>query len=55
MSEPNHTNEQGTESFGDKVLEALGTALGFGLFLLMLWLFWDLYWNPRLSIIDWLF
>ena len=33
MSEPNHTNEQGTGSFGDKVLEALGTALGFGLFL----------------------
>lgn len=55
MNEPNHSKERASESFGDKVLEAVGTALGVSLFLLMLWLFGDLFWDPPLSIIDWFF
>ncbi len=55
MTEPNRSKERASESFGDKVLEAVGAALGVGLFLLMLWLFGDLFWDPPLSIIDWFF
>ena len=55
MNEPNRSKERESESFVDKVLEAVGTALGVGLFLLMLWLFGDLFWDPPLSIIDWFF
>ena len=55
MDEPNNSSEQEPDTLGDKLVEAVGTVLGIGLFLLMLWLFGDLFWNPRLSIIDWLF
>ena len=55
MNEPSCRKERASESFGDKVLEAVGTGLGVGLFLLMLWLFGDLFWDPPLSIIDWFF
>ena len=56
MTEPHRNEEErGPESFGDDVLEVVGKALGVGLFLLMLWLFGDLFWDPPLSIIDWFF
>ncbi len=42
MNEPNRSKERASESFVDKVLEAVGAALGVGLFLLMLWLFGDI-------------